>query len=148
MGWVKPGFEGDLTHLTLRLANPTSLLGQLQRGRGQGYIRALEADRTEVHAALIQCITHDPRWDSQLESRAWYYAELMLRTNFDDLTPFVRYLRRISQRAARRGGELLAVSILNQSQGEIYMPPISSLAGARANGPGLGDWGINFECNP
>jgi hypothetical protein len=138
----KPGFQGELTNLTLVLENPTSLLGQLQRGRGQGYIQALEADRAEVHVALIHCVTHDPRWDSQLEERAWYYAELMLRTNLDDLTPIATYLRTITKKAARRG-ELLAVITLGVLAEQGHRGAIDLLRQQVADGP---LWALSLIC--
>jgi hypothetical protein len=46
------------------IAPVNSLKGRLQRGRGQGF---------------LDCIVSDPRWDSQVESRAAYYADLAQR---------------------------------------------------------------------
>ena len=69
-----------------------TLEGQLQRGRGEGFLRALDAPRSEVHELLLRCITRDPRWDTQLESRDGYYAELVQKTELD-LHPLDLYLR-------------------------------------------------------
>ncbi len=66
-----------------KIAPHDTLEGQLQRGRGEGFLRALNAPRVEVHELLVRCITHDPRWDGQLESRDDYYAQLALRTQMD-----------------------------------------------------------------
>jgi len=60
------------------LAHPSSLLGQLQRGRGMGFLAALDAPPTVVAPLLLECIIYDPRWDAQLEQRADYYALLPL----------------------------------------------------------------------
>ena len=44
-----------------------SLLGQLQRGRGLGFLRALQEDAALVRQLLLTCVIDDPRWDRQLE---------------------------------------------------------------------------------
>ncbi|MCX5646922.1 MAG: hypothetical protein NTZ17_19920 [Phycisphaerae bacterium] len=59
------------------LADPESLLGMLQRGRGRGFLAALEAAPETVWPLLLECITHDPRLDRQCENRAEYYAGLI-----------------------------------------------------------------------
>jgi len=56
------------------VAAPDSLLGLLQRGRGQGYISALAAGRAAAEAAIVECVTHDPRIDHQVEARDEYYG--------------------------------------------------------------------------
>ncbi|MCK1797688.1 HEAT repeat domain-containing protein [Streptomyces sp. XM4193] len=53
-----------------------TLLGLLQRGRGDGTLHALAAPRAEALAALHHCLLHDPRRDWQLENRSLYYARL------------------------------------------------------------------------
>lgn len=58
------------------IAPSASLLGLLQRGRGDGQLHALAADREEATAALQECVTHDPRADWQIENRSLYYARL------------------------------------------------------------------------
>jgi hypothetical protein len=75
------------------LANAKSLLGMLQRGRGKGYLDALEAPREVVWALLFECITHDPRIDTQCETRAEYYAGLIAATGMD-LRPLQHDLQR------------------------------------------------------
>jgi hypothetical protein len=75
------------------LADPESLLGMLQRGRGKGYLDALETPREAVWALLFECITHDPRIDTQCETRAEYYAGLIAATGVD-LRPLQRHLQR------------------------------------------------------
>ncbi|MBI1176380.1 hypothetical protein GC207_02955 [bacterium] len=61
---------------TFHHAPAGSVHGQLQRGRGAGYLAALELPRDEAHRLLIDCITCDPRIDSQVEQRTEYYASL------------------------------------------------------------------------
>lgn len=58
------------------IAPSGSLLGLLQRGRGDGTLHALAAPRAEALAALGQCLACDPRRDWQLEDRSLYYARL------------------------------------------------------------------------
>lgn len=60
----------------LELAAPSSALGKLQRGRGAGWIEAVE--RSDGRELLMTCLAVDPRWDSQVEDRASYYAELCI----------------------------------------------------------------------
>lgn len=62
------------------LASSDSLLGQLQRGQGRGFLRALQEDRSAVRPLLLECVRNDPRWDRQAESRGIYYASLFLQT--------------------------------------------------------------------
>ncbi|MEN6337812.1 MAG: hypothetical protein ABFE01_26450, partial [Phycisphaerales bacterium] len=75
------------------LADSESLLGMLQRGRGKGFLMALEQPAQEVWPLLLECITNDPRLDTQCEDRAEYYASLVLRTGMD-LEPLHSYLKR------------------------------------------------------
>ena len=58
-------------------AAPTTRLSQLQRGRGAGFRAAIASGR-EAHDDVLQCVTTDPRVDSQGESRERYYAELIV----------------------------------------------------------------------
>lgn len=60
------------------IAPSGTLLGLLQRGRGDGTLHALTAPRSEALAALHHCVRHDPRRDWQLENRSLYYARLHL----------------------------------------------------------------------
>jgi len=75
-----------------RLADPESLLGMLQRGRGKGYLLALEKPPEEVWPLLLKCVTNDPRMDIDVESREDYYAPLMLATGMD-LEPLRSHLK-------------------------------------------------------
>jgi len=59
-------------------APSATLLGLLQRGRGDGTLHALAAERGEALAALDACVTHDPRRDWQVENRSLYYARLYM----------------------------------------------------------------------
>ncbi len=69
-----------------------SLLGQLQRGCGLGFLRALREDASVVRPLLLDCLLHDPRWDRQVETRADYYAALIAHTALP-LEPLDAHLR-------------------------------------------------------
>ncbi|MFD3947430.1 HEAT repeat domain-containing protein [Streptomyces sp. NPDC058579] len=58
------------------IAPSGTLLGLLQRGRGDGTLHALAAPRAEALAALNHCVLSDPRHDWQVENRSLYYARL------------------------------------------------------------------------
>jgi hypothetical protein len=60
------------------IAPSGTLLGLLQRGRGDGTLHALAAPRVEALAALNHCVLNDPRHDWQVENRSLYYARLYL----------------------------------------------------------------------
>ncbi|MFI9763793.1 HEAT repeat domain-containing protein [Streptomyces sp. NPDC051963] len=63
------------------IAPSGTLLGLLQRGRGDGTLHALTAPRAEALAALNHCVLLDPRHDWQVENRSLYYARLYLDLN-------------------------------------------------------------------
>ncbi|MFI8933801.1 HEAT repeat domain-containing protein [Streptomyces sp. NPDC053474] len=63
------------------IAPSGTLLGLLQRGRGDGTLHALTAPRAEALAALDHCVLNDPRHDWQVENRSLYYARLYLDLN-------------------------------------------------------------------
>ncbi|MGW1130943.1 HEAT repeat domain-containing protein [Streptomyces griseoluteus] len=63
------------------IAPSGTLLGLLQRGRGDGTLHALTAPRAEALQALDHCVLHDPRHDWQVENRSLYYARLYLDLN-------------------------------------------------------------------
>ncbi|WP_030199018.1 hypothetical protein [Streptomyces sp. NRRL S-87] len=63
------------------IAPSGTLLGLLQRGRGDGTLHALAAPRPEALAALNHCVLRDPRRDWQVENRSLYYARLYLDLN-------------------------------------------------------------------
>jgi len=75
------------------LADPETLLGMLQRGRGRGYLAALETAPETVWPLLFECVTNDPRLDRMLEEREEYYASLIIATGMD-LEPFRSHLMR------------------------------------------------------
>ena len=65
------------------IAAPDTLLGRLQRGRGQGYLDALAVEPSAATSSLLQCITQDPRTDQQVESRGEYYGRIAFDAGMD-----------------------------------------------------------------
>ncbi|MFE3259289.1 hypothetical protein ACFXPS_24670 [Nocardia sp. NPDC059091] len=63
-------------------AEPDSLLGMIQRGRGAAYAAAL-GQRELAAEYVIGCIVDDPRWDHQVEQRGWLYATLVAELGMD-----------------------------------------------------------------
>ncbi|MFG2227533.1 HEAT repeat domain-containing protein [Streptomyces sp. NPDC048644] len=61
------------------IAPSGTLLGLLQRGRGDGTLHALAAPRAEALAALNDSVLCDPRRDWQVENRSLYYARLYMQ---------------------------------------------------------------------
>ncbi|WP_432146136.1 HEAT repeat domain-containing protein [Streptomyces sp. bgisy084] len=61
------------------IAPSGTLLGLLQRGRGDGTLHALAAPRAEALAALNDSVLRDPRRDWQVENRSLYYARLYMQ---------------------------------------------------------------------
>ncbi len=80
-----------------KLADADSPHGQLQRGRGAGYLWALREDPAVVHPLLLDCIVRDPRLDRQIEVRADYYAALVLQTRppLDQVDTYLRASGRV-----------------------------------------------------
>lgn len=73
---VAPSGTNQQTAVDDDLADPGSLLGQLQRGRGRGVQRALDAP--DAAPLVLGCVADDPRWDRQTEERADCYARLLM----------------------------------------------------------------------
>jgi hypothetical protein len=88
------------------VAPADTLLGHLQRGRGRGFVRALREDVSVVRPLLLDCVTHDPRWDQQIEPRSDYYAALILHTAMP-LDPCDAYLHALSGTAAGHPNDLV-----------------------------------------
>lgn len=94
------------------IAPSGTLLGLLQRGRGDGTLHALAAPRGEALAALRQCLVHDPRRDWQIEDRSLYYARLHteLDAGLGDLAEHLFHPDDVLDTAEERTG--LALSVL------------------------------------
>jgi hypothetical protein len=75
VGRLPPGLEW--------LANPDTVLGKLQRGTGDGFLKAVALPTGEAADLVWDCVVHDARWDQQMESRDRYYADLIARLDFD-----------------------------------------------------------------
>ncbi|WP_189915031.1 hypothetical protein [Kitasatospora xanthocidica] len=65
-----------MTQRRYEYAPPNTLLGLLQRGRGQGALMAAE-DRASVADLVHGCIRWEWRWDSQVDDRHLYLARLI-----------------------------------------------------------------------
>ncbi|MEU7634206.1 hypothetical protein AB0C34_30255 [Nocardia sp. NPDC049220] len=63
-------------------AEPSTLLGMIQRGRGACY-GAAHAERAMAAEFVVDCVVHDPRWDHQVEERSWLYATLVVDLGVD-----------------------------------------------------------------
>jgi len=66
----------------LQLADESTLLGLIQRGRGSGLQQALAGEAGRTRVALEACLRHDPRWDRQVEDRDLYYATVATACGF------------------------------------------------------------------
>ncbi|MEU3751450.1 HEAT repeat domain-containing protein [Streptomyces olivoreticuli] len=93
------------------IAPSGTLLGLLQRGRGDGTLHALAAPRAEALAALHHCVLHDPRRDWQVENRSLYYARLHLDLDggLDELEQHLFHVDDLLDTAEERTGLALAV---------------------------------------
>lgn len=75
----------------IQIATAESLLGKLQRGRGAGFLAVCHESSAMTWPSLVECITVDPRIDSQVESRADFYAALVIETGME-LRPLATHL--------------------------------------------------------
>jgi len=94
-------------------ASPDSLLGQLQRGRGEGFIRILSVPKLEAAQLLLECISNDPRLDSQVEQRAEYYASIAVELGLS-LVPLAQHLREHDDTGQSTRNTALSVSTLGE----------------------------------
>src|SRR5271155_2869935 len=94
-------------------ASPDSLLGQIQRGRGEGFIRILSTPKGEASRFLMECISNDPRLDSQVEQRAEYYASIAVQVGLD-LAPLAQHLRDHDDTGQSTWNTSLAVTALGE----------------------------------
>ncbi|AZS88476.1 HEAT repeat domain-containing protein [Streptomyces griseoviridis] len=93
------------------IAPSGTLLGLLQRGRGDGTLHALTAPRAEALAALNHCVLRDPRHDWQVENRSLYYARLYLdlRGELDEIEAHLFAVEDVFDTDESRTGLALAV---------------------------------------
>ncbi len=99
------------------IAPSGTLLGLLQRGRGDGTLHALAEDRAQALAAVEQCVVRDPRRDWQVESRSLYYARLYseLEGGLDGIEQHLFHADDLLDTAEQRTG--LALSVLGHLAG-------------------------------
>ncbi|MEU9734706.1 HEAT repeat domain-containing protein [Streptomyces sp. NPDC048002] len=93
------------------IAPSGTLLGLLQRGRGDGTLHALTAPRADALAALNHCVLSDPRHDWQVENRSLYYARLYLDLNgeLDEIETHLFAVEDVFDAEESRTGLALAV---------------------------------------
>jgi hypothetical protein len=95
------------------IAPQDSLLGLLQRGRGEGYRRILQAPKNEAHDLLVKGITRDSRIDSQVESRDKYYASIAFDISLP-VEPLGEHLRQHDDQTQGSWATPLTVTTLSQ----------------------------------
>jgi len=88
-------------------------MGELQRGRGAGYLRAVDLANEEAQELLRECIFHDPRMDRQVESRAKYYATLAYHLSAD-LEPIAKRLAELDGMVEGEPTVALALDVLDE----------------------------------
>lgn len=116
------------------LAGSGTRLGQLQRGRGAGFLAALAGGAAAVADVQAAAAT-DTRWDRQLESRAEYYAALLHALGADPRPLGARLV----EVGARPDGDprdaWLAIEVLARLADRGVAAAGAVLAGAVAGGP-------------
>ena len=65
------------------LEAPDSQLGRLQRGLGSAAREVLEGRARNARDLVRSCLEADPRWDTDLDNRADYYAVLGIAAGVD-----------------------------------------------------------------
>ncbi len=65
------------------LEGPDSLLGRLQRGLGSAAREVLDGRPGDARELVRLCLEADPRWDTDLDDRADYYAVLAIAVSVD-----------------------------------------------------------------
>jgi hypothetical protein len=113
----------------------TELRAQLQRGLGRGYRAAIKQDPAALHPLLYGCITHDPRWDHQLDNRRWYYASLALRSDLP-LRPLRVHLEENDDSDSSSWSVPLTLSVL----GDLARAAVDEAVGILADYAGYGYW--------
>ncbi|GAB7034989.1 HEAT repeat domain-containing protein [Streptomyces sp. NPDC021749] len=93
------------------IAPSGTLLGLLQRGRGDGTLHALAAPRAEALAALNDSVLRDPRRDWQVENRSLYYARLYMQLDggLDEIERHLFHPDDLTDTGEERTGLALAV---------------------------------------
>jgi hypothetical protein len=124
------------------IAPSGSLLGLLQRGRGDGTLHALAARRAEALAALESCVVRDPRRDWRVESRSLYYARLYseLEGALDGIEQHLFHVDDVLDTEEQRTG--LALSVLGHLTGYGRRDARDLLRGYAARGSNWG-WALD-----
>jgi hypothetical protein len=124
------------------IAPSGTLLGLLQRGRGDGPLHALAAPRAEALAAVEQCVLRDPRLDWRIESRSLYYARLYsdLEGSLDGIEQHLFHTDDLLAPDEHRCG--LALSVLGHLAGYGRRDALHLLRRYAARG-GCWDWALD-----
>jgi hypothetical protein len=94
------------------LAGADTRLGKLQRGRGAGWLEAMECP-AEARQDVFACVLADPRWDRQVESRSAYYAALILALG-GRLEAIDEHLRGLAAAGADEADAWLPLGVLRE----------------------------------
>jgi len=116
------------------IAPSGTLLGLLQRGRGDGVLHALAEQHAEALAVLEQCVLSDPRRDWQVEARSLYYARLYseLEGGLDGIEQHLFHADDLLDSDEQRTG--LALSVLGHLAGYGRRDALRLLRDYTANG--------------
>jgi hypothetical protein len=114
----------------------SSLVGLLKRGRGAGFLAALEADRTVARHAMLACICADQSWIfSSFDDRPSYYAALGLEIGLV-LKPIRDFIRERSVRPETRDETEMACDVLGEMAKRGSVEAAAVLTDEVRNGPG------------
>jgi hypothetical protein len=94
-----------------RIADSETLLGLLQRGRGKGRLDALATSGDSAAAAVVECVTRDPRTDRQVEDRDEYYGRCAFAIDLD-ISPVEASLYTPAEEEDRDDATVLALGTL------------------------------------
>lgn len=124
------------------IAPSGTLLGLLQRGRGDGTLHALAEQRAEALSALEQCVLCDPRRDWRVESRSLYYARLYseLEGGLEGIEQHLFDVDDLADPREQRTG--LALSVLGHLAGYGRRDALRLLRGYAARG-GNWEWALD-----
>ena len=109
-----------------KIAAADSLLGKLQRGRGTGFLAARQEAPADIWPLLVECITHDPRLDKQVESRSDFYATLVIETGME-LKPLATHLREHDDKDQFGSNTTLTISTLGSLAKRNYQNAVAIL---------------------
>jgi hypothetical protein len=122
----------------IKIDTADSLLGKLQRGRGAGFLAARQETPSTIWPLLVECITHDPRLDKQIESRDDFYASLTIETGMK-LDPLSTHLREQDDKESSDWNTPLTISTLGSLAKRNYQDAVDILRDYIV-------WGKSWSC--